>query len=145
KRGQEIISSTNVGSQVNAERDASLIAERDINVVGSGVSAGRNVLLDAGRDVNVVAGTGSEEVTSWKNTKTVGLQQSADGNGFTTFVGAESLKDKIRTSEQTAAASQIDAGLDLDVRAGRDILQQGSDLSAGYDLNMQAGRDIRID
>ncbi|WP_312595103.1 hemagglutinin repeat-containing protein [Stutzerimonas nitrititolerans] len=145
KRGQEIISSTNVGSQVNAERDASLIAERDINVVGSGVSAGRNVLLDAGRDVNVVAGTGSEQVTSWKNTKTVGLQQSADGNGFTTFVGAESLKDKIRTSEQTAAASQIDAGLDLDVRAGRDILQQGSDLSAGYDLNMQAGRDIRID
>ncbi|MFV0456838.1 MAG: hemagglutinin repeat-containing protein, partial [Pseudomonas sp.] len=145
KRGQEIISSTNVGSQVSAERDASLIAERDINVVGSGVSAGRNVLLDAGRDVNVVAGTGSEQVTSWKNTKTVGLQQSADGNGFTTFVGAESLKDKIRTSEQTAAASQIDAGLDLDVRAGRDILQQGSDLSAGYDLNMQAGRDIRID
>nr|WP_165495970.1 hemagglutinin repeat-containing protein [Pseudomonas daroniae] len=30
KSGQEIIRSTNVGSQVNAERDASLIAERDI-------------------------------------------------------------------------------------------------------------------
>ncbi|WP_165497002.1 hemagglutinin repeat-containing protein [Phytopseudomonas dryadis] len=145
KRGQEAISSTNVGSQVNAERDASLIAERDINVVGSGVSAGRNVLLDAGRDVNVVAGSSSEQVTSWKNTKTLGLQQSADRNGFTTFVGAETLKDKTRTSEQTAAASQISAGLDLDVRAGRDILQQGSDLSAGYDLNMQAGRDILID
>ncbi|WP_341845537.1 hemagglutinin repeat-containing protein [Phytopseudomonas flavescens] len=145
KSGQESIRSTNVGSQVNAERDASLIAERDINVVGSGVSAGRNVLLDAGRDVNVVAGSGSEQVTSWKNTKTVGLQQSADGNGFTTFVGAESLKDKISTAEQTAAASQVEAGLDLDVRAGRDILQQGSDLQAGYDLNLQAVRDIRID
>ncbi|TBU98471.1 hemagglutinin repeat-containing protein, partial [Phytopseudomonas dryadis] len=106
KSGQEIIRSTNVGSQVSAERDASLIAERDINVVGSGVSAGRNVLLDAGRDVNVVAGSSSEQLTSWKNTKTVGLQQSADGNGFTTFVGAETLKDKTRTSEQTAAASQ---------------------------------------
>ncbi|SDJ07357.1 filamentous hemagglutinin, partial [Pseudomonas flavescens] len=145
KRGQEVISSTNVGSQVNAERDAALIAERDINVVGSGVSAGRNVLLDAGRDVNVVAGSSSEQVTSWKNTKTVGLQQSADGNGFTTFVGAEALKDKTRTAEQTAAASQISAGLDLDVRAGRDILQQGSDLQAGYDLNLHAVRDIRID
>ncbi|MEQ9727509.1 hemagglutinin repeat-containing protein [Pseudomonas sp. WHRI 8822A] len=145
KSGQEIIRSTNVGSQVNAERDASLIAERDVNVVGSGVSAGRNVLLDAGRDVNVAAGSSSEQVTSWKNTKTVGLQQSADGNGFTTFVGAESLKDKTRTSEQTAAASQISAGLDLDVRAGRDIRQQGSDMQAGYDLNMKAGRDIVVD
>ncbi len=145
KSGQEIIRSTNAGSQVNAERDASLIAERDINVVGSGVSAGRNVLLDAGRDVNVVAGSSSEQVTSWKNTKTVGLQQSADGNGFSTFVGAESLKDKTRTSEQTAAASQINAGLDLDVRAGRDIRQQGSDMQAGYDLNMKAGRDILVD
>ena len=145
KSGQEIIRSTNVGSQVNAERDASLIAERDINVVGSGVSAGRNVLLDAGRDVNVVAGSSSEQITAWKNTKTVGLQQSFDGNGFTTFVGAESLKDKTRTAEQIAAASQIDAGLDLDVRAGRDIRQQGSDMQAGYDLSMTAGRDIVVD
>ena len=145
KSGQEIIRSTNVGSQVNAERDASLIAERDINVLGSGVSAGRNVLLDAGRDVNVVAGTSSEQVTAWKNTKTVGLMHSADGNGVSAFAGAESLKDKTRTSEQTAAASQINAGLDLDVRAGRDIRQQGSDMQAGYDLNMKAGRDIVVD
>ncbi|WP_256562828.1 hemagglutinin repeat-containing protein, partial [Pseudomonas sp. PA1(2017)] len=145
KSGQEIISSTNVGSQVNAERDASLIAKRDVNVVGSGVSAGRNVLLDAGRDVNVVAGSSSEQVTSWKNTKTVGLQLSSDGNGVSAFAGAESLKDKTRTSEQTAAASQINAGLDLDVRAGRDIRQQGSDMQAGYDLNMKAGRDIVVD
>ncbi|WP_395502397.1 hemagglutinin repeat-containing protein [Ectopseudomonas mendocina] len=145
KSGQEIIRSTNVGSQVNAERDASLIAERDINVVGSGVSAGRNVLLDAGRDVNVVAGNSSEQVTSWKNTKTLGLQQDFDRNGFSTFVGEEKLKDKLINSQQTAAGSQINAGLDLDVRAGRDIVQQGSDLAAGYDLNLQAGRNILID
>ncbi len=145
KSGQEIISSTNVGSQVNAERDASLIAKRDVNVLGSGVSAGRNVLLDAGRDVNVVAGSSSEQITSWKNTKTLGVKLSSDGNGVSAFAGAESLKDKTRTSEQTAAASQINAGLDLDVRAGRDIRQQGSDMQAGYDLNMKAGRDIVVD
>lgn len=145
KSGQEIIRSTNVGSQVNAVRDASLIAERDINVVGSGVSAGRNVLLDAGRDVNVVAGSSSEQVASWKNTKTVGLQQDFDRNGFSTFVGEEKLKDKLINSQQTAAGSQINAGLDIDVRVGRDIVQQGSDLTAGYDLNLQAGRNILID
>jgi len=145
KSGQEIIRSTNVGSQVNAARDASLIAERDINVVGSGVNAGRNVLLDAGRDVNVAAGSSNEQVTSWKNTKTVGLQQDFDRNGFTTFVGEEKLKDKLIDSQQTAAGSQINAGLDVDIRAGRDIVQQGSDLNAGYDLNLQAGRNIVVD
>jgi len=44
-----------VGSQVSADRDATLQAERDINLVGSGISAGRDVNLNAGRDVNVVA------------------------------------------------------------------------------------------
>ena len=145
KAGLEAISSTSVGSQVAADRDAKLIAERDINVIGSGVSAGRNVLLDAGRDVNVVAGSNSQQTTAWKNTKTLGMQQDLDGNGFTTFVGEEKLKDKQVNSQQTAAASQISAGLDLDVKAGRDITQQGSDLNAGYDLNLQAGRNIVID
>jgi filamentous hemagglutinin len=145
KAGKEAQSSTSVGSQVTADRDATLMAERDINVIGSGVSAGRNVLLDAGRDVNVVAGSSSQKNTSWKNTKTVGMQQDMDSNGYTTFFGEEKLKDKKVSSEQTAAASQIDAGLDLNVKAGRDIVQQGSDMSAGYDLNLQAGRHIVID
>nr|WP_305884109.1 hemagglutinin repeat-containing protein [Pseudomonas sp. PIC25] len=145
KAGKEAISSTNVGSQVTAERDATLQAERDINIVGSGVSAGRNVLLDAGRDVNVVAGTSSQQTTTWENTKTFGMQQDFDRNGYTTFIGEEKLKDKKLDTRQTAAASQIDAGLDLDVKAGRDIVQQGSDMSAGYDINLQAGRNILID
>lgn len=145
KSGSETQSSTNVGSQIMAERDVTLIAERDINVIGSGVSAGRNALLDAERDVNIVAGSSSQQTTSWKNTKTLGMQQSMDDNGFTTFVGEEKLKDKLINGQQTAAGSLIDAGLDIDIRAGRDIVQRGSDLDAGYDLSLQAGRNILID
>jgi filamentous hemagglutinin len=145
KAGKEAISSTSVGSQVTADRDATLAAERDINIIGSGVSAGRNVLLDAGRDVNVVAGSSSQQTTSWENTKSFGMKQDADRNGFSTFVGEEKLTDKKLGAEQSAAASQIEAGLDLNVNAGRDIVQQGSDLGAGYDINLQAGRNILID
>ncbi|WP_080695115.1 hemagglutinin repeat-containing protein [Stutzerimonas decontaminans] len=145
KAGREAISSTIVGSQVIADRDATLAAERDINIVGSGVSAGRNVLLDAGRDVNVVAGTERMQTTSWESTKTFGMQQDFDRNGYSTFIGQEALKDKQLNAQQTAAASQITAGLNLDVKAGRDVVQQGSDMSAGYDLNVQAGRNILID
>lgn len=145
KAGKEAISSTSVGSQVVADRDATLAAERDINIVGSGVSAGRNVLLDAGRDVNVVAGASSQQTTAWEKTKTFGMQQDFDRNGYTTFIGQEALKDKQLNAQQTAAASQIEAGLNLDVKAGRDVVQQGSDMSAGYDLNVQAGRNILVD
>lgn len=45
----------------------------------------------------------------------------------------------------TAAASQISAGHDLDIAAGRDINQTGSDLLASNDINLQAGRNINID
>jgi filamentous hemagglutinin len=145
KSGSEAISSTSVGSQVTADRDATLKSSRDINIIGSGVSAGRNVLLDAGRDVNILAGTNSQQNTKWEQEKTLGMQQDFDRNGFSTFVGQETLKERQLESVQTAAASQIDAGLDLDIRAGRDVVQQGSDLSAGYDINVQAGRDILID
>jgi filamentous hemagglutinin len=35
--------------------------------------------------------------------------------------------------------------LGLDVKAGRDVVQQGSDMSARYDINLQAGRNMLID
>ena len=61
------------------------------------------------------------------------------------FPWQDKTTEKTRNTQQTAAASQLEAGLNLDVKAGRDIVQQGSDMTAGYDLAMQAGRDIRID
>nr|BFE91605.1 hypothetical protein GCM10020185_21410 [Pseudomonas brassicacearum subsp. brassicacearum] len=59
-------SSTSVGSQVTADRDATLQAERDINLVGSGIDAGRNVSLNAGRDVNVLAAQNSRSERDWE-------------------------------------------------------------------------------
>ncbi|MCK9799407.1 hemagglutinin repeat-containing protein, partial [Pseudomonas sp. MAFF 302030] len=143
--GRQAQSSTSVGSQVLADRDASLKAERDINVVGSGISAGRNVSLDAGRDVNVLAAQNSSAEQDWKKSKQVGVGVSSDDNGVSFFAGAELNKEKNRVETQTAAASQISAGADLSVNAKRDINQIGSDLKAVHDINLVAGRDIKID
>jgi len=143
--GRQAQSSTSVGSHVAADRDATLQAERDINVVGSGISAGRNVSLDAGRDVNVVAAQNSTAEQDWSKIKQVGLGVSSDDNGVSFFAGADSSKEKNRVEHQTAAASQISAGQDLTVNAKRDINQVGSDLLADNDINLNAGRDIKID
>jgi filamentous hemagglutinin len=145
KAGQEAQSSTSVGSQVSADRDANLQAERDINLVGSGVSAGRDVSLNAGRDVNVLAGQSSSSERDWQKSKQAGIGVSSDANGVTLFVGADKSAEKNRLEQQTAAASQINAGQDLTINAKRDINQRGSDLSAANDAELTAGRDINID
>ncbi|MCX5510508.1 hemagglutinin repeat-containing protein, partial [Pseudomonas sp. BJa3] len=145
KAGQEAQSSTSVGSQLTAVQDASLTAERDINVTGSGIAAGRNVSLNAGRDVNVAAAQNEHSEHQWSSEKRTGFGVSGDDNGVSLFLGSEQQKAKDRLEQQLAAASQIQAGQDLDVRAGRDINQTGSDFKAKHDINLEAGRDINID
>ncbi|WP_246883072.1 hemagglutinin repeat-containing protein [Pseudomonas sp. Tri1] len=138
-------SSTSVGSQVTADRDATLQAERDINLVGSGIDAGRNVSLNAGRDVNVLAAQNSRSERDWEKNKQAGIGVSSDANGINFFAGADSLKEKNRLEQQTAAASQISAGQDVAINAQRDINQTGSDLRATRDIGLTAGRNLNID
>ncbi|WP_162556187.1 hemagglutinin repeat-containing protein [Pseudomonas sp. 31-12] len=145
KEGREVVSSNSVGSQVNAGHDAILNAARDINIIGSGISADNNAKLGAGRDVNVVASTDRQRSNSWETDKSFGLKQTVDNNGYTTFVGNETIKHGVDSSGYTAAGSSIDAGLNLNVTAGRDINQQGSDLEAGNNIKLKGGRNINID
>ncbi|KAB0516537.1 hemagglutinin repeat-containing protein [Pseudomonas extremorientalis] len=145
KAGQEAQSSTSVGSQVVADRDATLQAERDINLVGSGINAGRDVSLNAGRDVNVVAAQNSKSEHEWAKSKQTGIGVSSDANGVTFFAGTDRGAEKNGLEQQTAAASQIKAGENLAIIAKRDINQRGSDLAADNDIDLKAGRNINID
>ncbi|MBF6033647.1 hemagglutinin repeat-containing protein [Pseudomonas sp. P155] len=143
--GREVVSSNSIGSQVNAGHDAILNASRDINVIGSGISADNSVSLDAGRDVNVVASIDQQRSNTWDTDKSVGIKQTIDSNAFTTFVGSETLQHGVNSKGYTAAGSSIDAGMNINVNAGRDINQQGSDLTAENNIRLKADRDINID
>ncbi|NNA48965.1 hemagglutinin repeat-containing protein [Pseudomonas lactis] len=145
KAGREAQSSTSVGSHVSAERDATLQAERDINLVGSGITAGRNVNLDAGRDVNVVAAQDTSSERSWEKKKQTGSSISSNGNGISIFAGTEGSGEKNRVEHETASSSQISAGQDVAINAKRDINQRGSDVGAANDIELTAGRNINID
>ncbi|WP_422777030.1 hemagglutinin repeat-containing protein [Pseudomonas mediterranea] len=138
-------SSTSVGSQVTADRDAMLQAERDINLIGSGIDAGRNVSLNAGRDVNVAAARNENSEQQWSKEKQSGIGVSSDANGINFFAGTDSVKEKDRLEQQTAAVSRISAGQDVAINALRDINQTGSDLRATRDIDLTAGRNINID
>ncbi len=144
KSGQEAMSSTAVGSQVVAERDTLLQAERDINVEGSRVVAGRNMTLDAGRDVNVVAATNSSSESQWNRTSQVGLSWGSDANSVSVFAGKESEQLRQAVVTNTASGSELLAGNDIQVSAGRTINQIGSALEAGRDIRMDAEENINI-
>jgi filamentous hemagglutinin len=145
KAGDEAISSTAVGSQVLAEQDALLVAERDINLEGSRIAAGRNVSLDAGRDVNILAANNQSGDRAWEQKSQVGLSWASDDNSVSVFAGKESEQSRQLQTTSTAAGSQVVAGQDVMIDAGRDINQVGSDLFGSHDVNLQAGRDIKID
>lgn len=145
KSGQENLQTRSVGSQVNAGRDVTLQSIRDVNMIGSTAEAGRNLQVGAGRDVNVLAGSNSQDQSNWKSTKQAGLSLESDRNGFTAFAGREATKQKSRDAQQTAAGSQLVAGQDLTVQAGRDLTLEGAGLDAGRDISLQATRDINVD
>ena len=152
KAGQEAQSSTSVGSQVNADRDATLNAERDINIVGSGISAGRNVALGAGRDVNVLAGSSSNTDKAWEESQRIGIALGMKSSSPYTseeeriYVGDayEATKNVLDVSTDSVAPSLIQSGEDMAVNAGRDIQVKGSQLLAGGDATLDAVRDIRV-
>jgi len=152
KTGQEAQSSTSVGSQVSAERDATLNAERDINIVGSGVSAGRNVALGAGRDVNIVASASDSAQKVWEESQRIGIALGMKSSSPYTseeeriYVGDayEATKNILGVNTQSVAPSLIQSGQDMLIDAGRDVQVNGSQLLSGGDAKIEATRDIRI-
>ncbi|MCP1621434.1 hemagglutinin repeat-containing protein [Pseudomonas nitroreducens] len=144
QQGNKGATTTSVGSQVIAGRDANLNAARDIDLVGSSVAAGRNANLNAGRDVNIVAAADSAESSNWSKRKTIGISQDSDRNGFSSFAGEEKTRDTNKQTSQLAAESAITAGNDASIVAKRDINILGSDVDAGRDITLQAGRNIAV-
>lgn len=144
KAGDEAISSTAVGSQVLAEQDALLVAERDINVEGSRIAAGRNVTLDAGRDVNVLAASDESSERAWDQKSQLGLSWSSDQNSLSLFAGKEAEQARLLQTRDRAVGSEVSAGQDVRLNAGRDINQVGSSVEAGRDINYRATDSINI-
>jgi filamentous hemagglutinin len=143
KNGQASQQTTSVGSLITAGNDASLGAARDITLTGSSVKAAGEVSLDAGRDITLAAGNSSNEQAKWSSKTASGLSLGADRNGFTGFAGKEAAKDKTTQGHDGASPSSL-SGMDVSLKAERDILQAGSDVSAVRDVAYSAGRNITV-
>ncbi len=129
--------STNVASVVESGRDltvnaklsdkggVSLEGARDLTVIGSQLKAGNNLVLGALNDISVLSGTDEHSDFS-KTTKTGSFGLSKSG------------KSAVNTSS-TQIASELQAGNDVVIASGKDVIVQASAVTAGNDAELRAG------
>lgn len=145
KAGNTSEQTLNAPSEIAAGRDVRMTSARDINVVGSNIAAERTVGMQADRDVNILPGQSSSSAKDWDKKRQTGLGWKAEETTGVAYLGIDWNAEHGKQVDTAAAGSQIRAREDLDIRAGRDIRQQGSDLDAGRDIRLVAGRDIVSD
>ncbi|WP_017522118.1 hemagglutinin repeat-containing protein [Pseudomonas nitroreducens] len=145
KAGNTSEQTVNAPSEIAAGRDVRMTSARDINVVGSNIAAERTVGMQADRDVNILPGQSTSSAKDWDKKRQTGLGWKAEENTGVAYLGIDWSAEHGKQVDTAAAGSQVRAGEDLDIRAGRDIRQQGSDLDAGRDIRLVAGRDIVSD
>ncbi len=135
---------TNVAGRLNAGKNVTLGASRDINLVGSQVSANDDIRLDAGCDVNVMAAAERQDDKNWESESKIGISWNSGDNGINFYAGKEAIKREIEEKARLSAGSQLNAGRDVVTIAGRDISQLGGETSAGRDITYQAKRNLTL-
>ncbi|HJR32479.1 MAG TPA: hemagglutinin repeat-containing protein [Pseudomonas sp.] len=103
-------------ARIEAGNSLTLNAGRDINNVGGVLKSGADTTITAGRDVNL---TSAEQVVSGE-------------------------RGRHRDQTITQYGSDIDAGRDLKVNAGRDITAIASQIDAKRDVSMSAVGDLTL-
>ena len=158
----------NVGGTLLAENSLTAQAGRDINMAttsttsadatgskrtalnqvgGAYVTGDKGQMkLEAGRDLNLQA---VEIVTEGKDSKAA-MSAGRDVNLSTTEVGSANAiawddKNYRKDVSSQDVGTSIQAGGDLDIKAGRDVSATGAYVAAEQKLNVEAGNNINIE
>jgi hypothetical protein len=150
-----------VGGSVTGQNSLSALAGNDINVVsttastagGSGnytysrtgldrmaglyVAGPGTLLASAGNDLNIIGATvqgAGDTQLSAGNTVNLGTLQASQSNNF----GAGDAKNHLLTSQTSDVGSTVEAGKDLTITAGQNVIAKAADLKAQGDVNIAA-------
>jgi len=134
-----------IGSVLNARKNINLRAVSDINIIGSELSAANNIKLKADSNVNILAALDSAKDKTETSRERIGIEVKVDSNGIKAFAGREqqTITDKLDISG--VKTSTLQAGNNVNIKAGGDINQRGSDVIALNDISYNADGAIRLD
>lgn len=140
------------GSTVIAGNDVRLQAtgagaDSDITVQGSQVTAGRNASLLADGDINLLAATNTskQETDSTGSSASIGIGLSLGStrNGFTLDLGASVNKGEADGDELTHTNTKVQAGNQLLMASGGDTNLRGA-VASGKQVIADVGGDLNI-
>src|SRR5690606_10474844 len=97
-----------------------------------------------GRNVIITAGKNAESASSEHKNRRDGIGLDGDDNGISVFAGNETRSNREQLNQNTVAASYLNAGNDVTVNAGNDLLVSGSDVNAGRHLALSAVNNATI-
>ncbi|PNV99125.1 hemagglutinin repeat-containing protein [Pseudomonas protegens] len=182
KEKNRVETQTAAASQISAGADLSVNAKRDINQVGSDLRADHDISLVAGRDIKIDAAREVRVTEQQRESERNGLgvtinhnygktkdavNGAGDGENNTSkasstlkavdsvsqFLAGPTADVKLGNSKQSSSqeiieqgnrSSTLQAGNDLNLTANNDVTVKGSQLSAGRDINVK-GRDVTLD
>ncbi|CAB3921996.1 hypothetical protein LMG26846_05675 [Achromobacter insuavis] len=127
----EARASADVGTQIAAGGNLTLVADNDVNARGARVSSDQRLAVGAGRDINVLAGDSSAYTYNETYFKEKG------------FLSSRTTHRK-NEAASTDAVSSTFTGDQVALVAGRDLTVAGSNVAAGRDLILSAERDVDI-
>ncbi len=152
----------NIGGTLQAGRDLSLIAGRDLNIgaaqtetskvqgantqssitqLGSSVSVGRDLMAISGRDINVVASDiDAKRDIAMAATENMTISSAADE----THSLSRSKKLTVQTDHVKQVSADLNAGGSIALNAGQDLAVISSRITAGENANLSAGENLSL-
>ncbi|WP_318656846.1 DUF637 domain-containing protein, partial [Pseudomonas capsici] len=160
KAGRDVM---NIGGTLQAGRDLSLIAGRDVSIdavqkekvnnlsanntqssitqLGSSVSVGRDLMALSGRDINVVASDiDAKRDIAMAATENMTISSAADE----THSLSRSKKLTVQTDHVKQVSADLNAGGSIVLNAGQDLAVISSRITAGENANLSAGENLSL-
>lgn len=131
KNSSEMRTTEEIGTQIAAGGNLTLIAGQDVNARAAQVTSDQQLAVGAGRDINILAGDASGYTYNEIYYKTKG------------FMSSKTTHRK-RETDWTQAVGSTFTGDSAVLMAGRDLNLLGSNIAAQNDLVMSAERDVNI-
>lgn len=130
KNRSEMRTTEDIGTQIAAGGNLTLMAVRDVNAIAAQVASDKQLAVGAGRDINVLAGDASGYTYNEIYYKTKGFLSSKTTH-------------RIRETEWTKGVSSTFGGDTVAILAGRDMTVVGSNIVGDRDVEIAVGRDLQ--
>jgi filamentous hemagglutinin len=137
-RGSNIVIGGNLNAGVDENGDAKISG--DANIVGSNIATGGNLDLAAGGDINVLAAVDTTTVDSETSESTFTISGEGSTNGAEGGFGFEENDTSGSATQTTSQVSSLSSGNNMNLNAGGDFTEQGTQVTAGGDITVEADK-----